>query len=59
MTTLKKIVDEKRKNFTMRMSPEEAREVQEKADTYTGGNVSQWLRYAAVNHVPKKSELVR
>jgi hypothetical protein len=54
---LKTLDKEKRRNFTMRMSAEEMKQLQEKADLYTNGNLSQWIRYAAFNYVPKKSEL--
>ena len=57
MPLLKKLQDEKRKNFTMRMSQEELKTLQAKADLYTNGNLSEWIRYAAFNYQPKKSEL--
>ena len=31
--------------------------IQEKADLYTGGNTSMWIKYAAINHEPHASEL--
>lgn len=27
------------------------------ADRFTGGNISMWIKYAAINHVPSPSEL--
>lgn len=32
--------------------------IQDKADLYTAGNTSMWLKYAAVNHEPPASELL-
>lgn len=28
-----------------------------KAKKYTKGNISQWLRFSSVNHVPKRKDL--
>jgi hypothetical protein len=33
--------------------------LQDKADLYTEGNLSEWLRYAGLNCVPPKSDLVQ
>lgn len=57
MPLLKKHKDEQRKNFTLRLSPEEIKALQVIADRYTNGNVSKWIRYASFNYQPKKSEL--
>lgn len=32
--------------------------IQRKADKYTGGNVSEWIRYASIQLEPKQSDLV-
>lgn len=28
-----------------------------KADKYAAGNISRWIRHAAINHVPKRKDL--
>lgn len=40
-----------------RLSEEELNELQLKANLYTEGNLSEWIVYAGINYVPKKSEL--
>jgi len=34
-------------------------QLQNQADKYTEGNLSEWLRYAGVNCIPKKSDIVQ
>lgn len=41
----------------IKFTSSEIEEIQEKADLYADGNFSAWLRYAGINHKPKKSEL--
>lgn len=39
--------------------PEDVKELlQKQADKYTNGELSEWLRYAGLNHVPPKKDLV-
>ncbi len=40
-----------------RVNNDESNIIQEKADLYTDGNVSEYLRYAALNFVPSKKDL--
>lgn len=52
---LKKKSKEPLANFSC---PEETRKaIQAKADLYTDGNFSAWVRYATINMVPPKSDL--
>lgn len=43
----------------LRISKEDMKVFSLKARQYTAGNVSEWLRYAAINHMPPKSQVVR
>ena len=40
-----------------RVSADEYRVIEQKAKQYAGGNVSEWIRYASVNMVPRKDDL--
>ena len=39
--------------FNLRLSEMEYKAIQEQANKYTNGNMSAWLRYAALNMTPK------
>ena len=54
---LKKMIKQTLKVINFKISDDERKVLKQKALQYTGGNVSEWLRYAAMNHVPKPSEL--
>jgi hypothetical protein len=41
----------------IRCTHEQLTQLQENADTYAGGNLSAWLKYAGEHFVPKASEL--
>ena len=58
---LKSLITPERKDssITIKMIEKEKSEIQKKADLYAGGNMSAWLRYAALNHTPKKKELIK
>lgn len=43
--------------FNLKLTPEQKRALQAKADKYTNGNLSLWLRYAGAMYVPSKKEL--
>ena len=45
----------KLKNFKAKNS--EIKLMEQNAAKYAGGNFSLWIRYAAMNYVPKKNEL--
>lgn len=54
---LKSIKEEIRKGFTIKVRPQEKRKMQELADKYADGNLSLWVRYAAMNCSPTAQEL--
>lgn len=41
----------------VKVTPEEERIIQENADKFAGGNVSEWIRYSAMKLKPKKKYL--
>jgi len=52
-----KLKKETRKNLNLKVSESELKQIKKLADKYTNGNLSQWVRYTAINYRPKKSEL--
>lgn len=48
----------KKKLVNIKMSESEFQSVRVKAHRYTGGNLSAWVRYAAIHLVPKETDLV-
>ena len=61
---MKKLKEVKKHNPNVREIPlraranaEEMRKILARAVKFTGGDVSKWLRYAAMNHTPKKEDL--
>ncbi len=46
------------KPISVRFSSEEIKRLASHAKKYTGGNVSKWVRFASINHVPRKRDLV-
>ena len=44
--------------MTLKVLKEDLATIKEKAALYTNGNVSMWMRYAALNHRPKKADLM-
>jgi len=54
---LKKVKRESRHNMTFRISEKEYNAVLRKAAVHTDGNVSEWVRYAAQNFTPRRSDL--
>ena len=54
---LKKIKEYKLHGITLRCKLTQKHQNQRKANLYTEGNVSEWILYAAINHVPKRSDL--
>ncbi len=56
---LKKLKEPKSCLKTFRLKLTEKHEIQQKANIYTDGNVSEWLIYAALNHIPRKKDLER
>lgn len=45
------------KQAHVKCSAEILKLLQEKADLYADGNLSEWLRYAGLNFVPSKADL--
>ena len=55
---LKSMVHSKKTiRVNLKVTPEELTLIQNKAILYTGGNVSEWIRYAATHAVPPKSDV--
>lgn len=55
---LKSTVKPKKKNLiNFKATDLEMTLIQKKADKYAGGNVSEWLRYAAIQLDPRASDL--
>lgn len=42
----------------VKLSDSQRQAIQENADRYAEGNISEWLRFAAMNHKPAKHHLV-
>lgn len=55
---LKHLIKEKSKLFNFKILPSELEIIQKKANEYYEGNVSGFLKYAALNYVPKRDELI-
>jgi len=55
---LKTQVKAKRPLINLRVEPEILKAIKEKAEKYAAGNMSEWLRYAALNHEPNPKDLV-
>jgi len=53
------IPDTKRKTFLLRIKFKDYARIVEKAYEYADGNVSEWFRYAAMNHIPSEEDLYR
>lgn len=51
-------VRNKSKPIHVKCPPEIVQLLQDKADKYAEGNLSEWLRYAGLNFVPNKDDLV-
>lgn len=57
MSQLKHMVKEAMRMIAARVSDAEYKAIEQKAKKYADGNVSEWIRYAAVNMEPKKDDL--
>ena len=55
MRILKSLLREKKRLINFYVSPEEKALMQSKADEYTSGNLSEWVRYAAVHYQPRRA----
>ena len=40
----------------IRVTEVEKRKMQDKANKHTDGNLSAWVKYAAINYIPKKPD---
>lgn len=56
VTQVKKKIIYRRIEF--KLSDSERQVIQANADQYAEGNISEWVRFAAMNHKPLKSHLV-
>jgi len=63
-TKMKKLKEEKKINphvrkiiQTVRVNPEEMKQLLARAHAHTGGDVSKWIRHAALKYKPTKEEL--
>jgi hypothetical protein len=50
---------QKKNNYNLRLSDRERKIIEEKANKYTLGNRSAYIRYAALNFTPKDKDLIR
>lgn len=57
ITQVKKKIVKKPINFKVDL--EEHKQLQEQADKYAGGNLSEWLRFAGKHFKPSKEHLVQ
>jgi len=54
---LKEVKTEIRTIINFKITKSERKTIEQNAKKYTKGNVSLWLRYCALHHAPKASEL--
>ena len=54
---IKEINISKRKCLTIKATRLEKAQMQKQADKYANGNLSAWVRYAALNYIPTAQEL--
>lgn len=54
---LKGLAKEVRIVQNFKANSEEIKKIKENADKYAGGNVTAWIRYAAMNCIPKSQDL--
>jgi hypothetical protein len=47
-----------KKPINIRLTSSERVKIQSLADKYAQGNLSHWMRYASLNCIPKKEDLV-
>ncbi len=55
---LKSQIKNKMNTRTFKSCDKDFETIQKKAKKFAAGNTSEWIRHAALNHVPKKSALV-
>lgn len=58
MKVLKSLLKESKRLVNFEATESERRRIFEKAEKYCNGNMSEWIRYAAVNHEPNEEELI-
>ncbi len=49
----------RKKPFHIKMSEAQKKAIQKKANFYCEGNISKWMRYAAMHFVPHDGELIK
>jgi hypothetical protein len=55
---LKKMVKQELKPINFKCADSDREKIVEKAKEFTKGNVSEWIRHAAMNYSPPKRDLV-
>lgn len=55
---LKTQLKNKMQTHTFKSHKDDYQKIKQNAQKFTAGNISEWIRYAALNHTPKKSDLV-
>jgi len=58
MKMMKHLVKEEKKIFNMRLTETEIKAIKAKAELYYDGNMSGFMKWAALNYNPKASELI-
>lgn len=59
MATIKSAAKPKRKTMmNFKVTDAEEKKIKEQAKKFANGNVSEWMRYSAMNLKPKKSDMV-
>lgn len=56
--TLKSSLSKLKRIRTFKATDHEWEEIEKKAEMFTKGNISEWIRYAAIELEPKPSDLV-
>jgi len=51
------IKENKDERINLKISTEEYNKIHQKAMLYTNGNISAWIRYAAINCIPEGEDL--
>lgn len=56
--TLRHLRKSSKIGFLVELTRDEKSRIQKKAELYTKGNMSEWVRYASLNLEPRKEDLV-
>jgi hypothetical protein len=58
MKVIKDSIKEKSEIFNLRLTKIERQQIKDKADSYFNGNMSGYMKYAAINFKPKNEDLI-